>query len=168
MPCSLCRVARRIFLASRMLFRSADHRGLAFAVWGILQVALAKWTCNAPVQCETEKYCAIRLLFLCSEVILTVNIFLVFFWFLLCFILLSDFQLSGSYLRDGLNTSPCSCCIPYSLPFQLPPSYTFWLIRITMYKHSYYRSTYAMEEYLPPEIPSFWSRRSGSPGDCGQ
>jgi hypothetical protein len=27
----------------------ADHRGLAFAVWGILQMPLSKWMCNAGV-----------------------------------------------------------------------------------------------------------------------
>lgn len=43
-----------------MLFRSADHRGLAFAVWGILQVGMAKWACNAQAQGETGKYYAIR------------------------------------------------------------------------------------------------------------
>lgn len=36
------------------LFRSADHRGLAFAVWGILQMALAKWTCNAQVDVRLD------------------------------------------------------------------------------------------------------------------
>lgn len=39
---------------SRKLFRSADHRGLAVAVWGILQMALAKWTCNAHVDVRLD------------------------------------------------------------------------------------------------------------------
>lgn len=50
--------------------RSADHRGLAFAVWGMLQIALAEWTCNAqavrlenPVRSRFECYETRRLRF---------------------------------------------------------------------------------------------------------